>query len=830
MLVPAHTKIALYYVGSTMPTTLTTLLLKLPRNTEVTPESAQTFLAALTQINTVSNLQKLLGKKARSLALEVCLSNQQIKFMITCDKSLVQFIETQLQSNYPLVIIEKTVDPIADQQLGVSALSLQKGSYFPLQTYSAFKEIDPMSSLLSVISKSDPGQVTLIQYALEATDGSWQSAGQHYADTGGGKKVSGDPPQTTYLPHPSASVIKEKISFPGFKTSIRVASNTKDTLRELTSAFGVFTRSDGNSLGRKKTMLLAIGGNEIKALYERQVTDTQVLNIVELATLWHLPDAKIKTTSIVWGTKVLSEPPDNLPVAQNATEEEKQDRNFFAKTLFKNHESIFGLKTVDRRRHMWIVGKTGTGKSTLIANMAIDDLKKGRGVGVIDPHGDLCETILDYIPKDRINETIYFNPADRDFPVVINPLEVTNREEAELVVSGIVSIFNKIFGFSWGPRLEYILRNTLLTLSAIPDTTLEDVLVALTNATYRKRMIEQINDPVLKNFWVNEFAKMPDKQREEAISPILNKVGQFVTSPLIRRIIGQPKSSIALDQIMNDGKIILANLSQGRLGEDNAALLGAMIITKFQLAAMRRVDMPEDQRRDFFLYVDEFQNFATPSFMKILSEARKYRLCLTLANQYMAQIPEEVQKSILGNAGSIIVFSVGADDADVVYKEYAEVFTQNDLVNLSNRQIAAKLMIDGHSTRPFLAHTLPLPASRNQNRGKVIEISRKRWATKTSPVKVIPIEPIHVAPQQPPAPQQQQQHPPQVHQSPPRTSGDQYHGGRRPPYNRGGRPYPNRPRPPQQHQPASPAGGAPRPVEPPRTVFETPKPPESPKQ
>jgi hypothetical protein len=413
------------------------------------------------------------------------------------------------------------------------------------------------------------------------------------------------------------------------------------------------------------------------------------------------------------------------------SEEEKENRNFFARTTAKNREVIFGLKTIDRRRHAWIVGKTGTGKSTLIANMAIDDLKKGRGIAIIDPHGDLCDTVMDYIPKERINQTIFFNPADRDFPIVLNPLEVTNREEAELVVSGIVSIFNKIFGFSWGPRLEYILRNTLLTLAALPDTTLENVLTALTNPTYRKKMIAQTTDPVLKNFWVNEFEKMPDKQREEAISPILNKVGQFVTSPLIRRIIGQSKSSIHIEEVMNDGYILLASLSQGRLGEDNATLLGAMLITKFQLAAMRRVDMPEEQRRDFFLYVDEFQNFATPSFMKILSEARKYRLALTLANQYMAQIPPEVQKSILGNAGSMIAFTVGAEDASIIHKEYAEVFSETDLVNLANRQIAAKLMIDGHATRPFIAHTLPLPASKNQNREKVLRISRERWAFKS---------------------------------------------------------------------------------------------------
>ena len=726
-----------------MQPNLTTLLLKIPRGNETTAEAAQTFLAALTQINSIGFWDKLTGKKALGLALEIALINQQIKFLITCDDSLAPFIETQLQSNYPLVIMEKDDDPIQGQALEITSLTLRKGNYYPIQIYSAFTDIDPLSSILSVLAKSDPDEIALIQFALQATNGSWQGYGQKLTETGGGKKVS-ETGVVTYLPHPDANIIKEKISYPGFYVSLRVASNSKTTLREISSAFGVYTRSDGNSFTTKKAGIFG-RTNEILSLHSRNVTDSQILNITELATLWHLPNIKIKTTSIVWGTKVLSEPPDNLPAATEATQESKLDINFFAKTLYKNHDVIFGIKTIDRRRHIWIVGKTGTGKSTLIENMAIDDLKKDRGVALIDPHGDACETLLDYVPKHRINDTIYFNPADRDFPVVINPLEVTNREEAELVVSGIVSIFNKIFGFSWGPRLEYILRNTLMTLASVPDATLEDVLTMLTNQNYRKRIIDQITDPVLKNFWVNEFNKMPDKLREESISPILNKVGQFVTSPLIRRIIGQPKSSIAIDQIMNEGKILICNLSQGRLGEDNATLLGAMIITKFQLAAMRRVDMPEDQRKDFYLYVDEFQNFATPSFMKILSEARKYRLCLTLANQYMAQIPEEVTKSILGNAGTMVTFTAGAEDADILHKEFAEVFSPSDLVNLARHQIAIKLMVDGHVSRPFIAHTLPLPASKNQNRDKVIDISRERWAAKALNIRLVPVEPIRMA-------------------------------------------------------------------------------------
>jgi len=700
---------------------LTTLFLKIPRNVEVTPEAAKTFLSALTGINSVPFLQKLLGTRVRPLSLELVALNQQIRFQITCDSELSQFIQTQIQSNYPLVVIEKTPDPLIGQPLFIKELTLAKGSYYPIGTYDKFADVDPMSSVLSVLSKAEPTELVMVQIALEAVSSGWQTAGANYSDMGK-KNEDG-----SYAPRPDKTIITEKISYPGFKASVRLISNQNRSLTELSSSFGVYARSDGNHFKSKKSLFKKASPKD--ALL-RHVSDNSVLNVMELATIWHLPSDKIKVSGIAWGTKVLSEPPENLPNAITATEEDKKHIDFFGKTIFKNRDTIFGIKDIDRRRHVWAIGKTGTGKSTLIANMAIDDIKKGRGLAIIDPHGDLCDIVLNYIPKHRINDVIYFNPADKDYPIIINPLEVTNKEEAELVVSGIVSIFNKIFGFSWGPRLEYILRNSLFTLAQVPNSTLRDIPLLLTNKSFRTRIEETIQDETMRQFWRDEFDKMPEKLQQEAISPILNKVGQFVTSPLIRTVIGQPKSSISLDDAMNQGKIVLANLSQGRLGEDNAALLGAMLITKFQLAAMHRVSMPEEERRDFYLYVDEFQNFATGSFIKIMSEARKYRLDIMLANQYMAQIPEEVTKAILGNAGTVMTFAVGAGDADVLTKEFAEVFTPQDLINLGPFQIATKMTIDGQITRPFVSTTLPLPISSNLNKDKVIQFSRERWTRK----------------------------------------------------------------------------------------------------
>ncbi|WKZ25513.1 MAG: type IV secretion system DNA-binding domain-containing protein [bacterium] len=702
---------------------LVTISVKLPRLQEVTPEAAKTFLSTLTSISSVSSFQKLFGTKPQVLSLELVTVNQQILFLITVDEELERFVQTQLQSNYPLVIMQKINDPLQSQSLFVKNFKLKNGSYYPIATYDKFADIDPMASVLSVLSKAESNEVSMVQIALEATSSSWQSKGSNYADFGT-KKEDG-----TYTPRTDKSVIVEKVSYPGFKASIRVASTSNKTLNELSSSLGVFTRSDGNTFTSKKVSLWG-KASVVDDLLDRKVIGNDILNILEIATLWHLPSDKIKTATIAWGTSVLSEPPENLPNAITATEEEKQHINFFGKTIFKNRDTIFGVKDIDRRRHIWAIGKTGTGKSTMLENMAIDDMKKDRGICYIDPHGDACEILLDYIPKRRINDVIYFNPADTEYPITINPLEVRNKEEAELVVSGLMAIFTKVWANVWSARMEYILRNAFLTLAEVPGSTLADVLSLISNQGYRARVVEKLQDKALVNFWRDEFDKMPPNLQKEAIAPIQNKVGQFVTSPMIRRVIGSPKSTIALDDAMNEGKIILANLSQGRLGEDNSALLGAMLITKLQLVAMRRVKIEEEQRRDFFMYVDEFQNFATTSFIKILSEARKYRLSVMLANQYMAQIPEDVQKAILGNAGTVTCFALGASDADILHKEFAEVFSQNDLVNLSKYQIAIKMMIDGQTSRPFVANTLPLPISKNQNRQKVIDVSRSRWATK----------------------------------------------------------------------------------------------------
>lgn len=388
-----------------------------------------------------------------------------------------------------------------------------------------------------------------------------------------------------------------------------------------------------------------------------------------------------------------------------------RDITYFAKTNFRNSDNIFGIKRKDRRQHMYILGKSGTGKSVLLSNLITQNIQNGEGVCVVDPHGELVEEILHLIPEHRKKDVIYFNPADTDFHIGFNVIQLDDPKYKHLVASGLMGIFTKIWANAWSSRMEYILNNAILALLDTPGTTLLGIPRLLVDKDYRQMIIGNLKDPVVKAFWVHEYEQWREQFRNEAIAPIQNKVGQFLSTSIIRNVVGQPKSTIDIFNIMNEGKIFLVNVSKGRIGEDNSALLGGMIITKIQLAAMERVRIPEEDRKDFYLYVDEFQNFATDSFSNILSEARKYRLNLTVAHQYTAQLENKdgskVRDAVFGNVGTMIIFRVGADDADFLEKEFEPEFTAQDLVNLPNFHIYLKLMIDGITSRPFSAATLP---------------------------------------------------------------------------------------------------------------------------
>ncbi|MCC2630664.1 MAG: hypothetical protein K0S38_473 [Candidatus Paceibacter sp.] len=383
---------------------------------------------------------------------------------------------------------------------------------------------------------------------------------------------------------------------------------------------------------------------------------------------------------------------------------------YFAETDARNRRIPFGIKAEDRSRHLYVIGKTGMGKSTLLENMAIQDIKNGEGMAFLDPHGKTADLLLDYIPQERIKDVIYFAPFDLDFPISFNVMEDVGHDKRHLVANGLMSAFKKIWVDAWSARMEYILNNILLALLEYPDATLIGVNRMLADKDYRNKVVDNITDPSVKSFWQDEFAKYGDRYMQEAGAAIQNKIGQFVSNPLVRNIIGQPKSTFDIRHIMDEKKILIINLSKGMVGEANANLLGAMLITKIYLGAMSRADAsPGLMKRlpPFYLYVDEFQNFANESFADILSEARKYKLALSVAHQYIEQMTDEVRAAVFGNVGSMMVFRVGAFDAEVIEKEFAPTFTQEDIVNLGRYQLYLKLMIDGVTSQPFSATTLP---------------------------------------------------------------------------------------------------------------------------
>lgn len=429
---------------------------------------------------------------------------------------------------------------------------------------------------------------------------------------------------------------------------------------------------------------------------------TFLLSAEELATLWHLPLLSLQVPTLERTVYRQLEPPLGLPDPRR-----EQGSVTLGRVQFRTQHRICGLRADDRRRHLHVVGKTGMGKSTLLLNMLADDIAAGRGCCLIDPHGDLAESLLTHIPARRTNDVIYFDAGDEHHPLAFNPLSDGSSQSRALVCSGILTAFKRIWGDFFGPRMEHIFRHCLLALLEVPGTSLVSLVQLLADAGYRRSIVNRLRDPVVRAFWLHEFAGLPAKLQAEAIAPIQNKVGQFVANPLLRHILGQSRSTLHLRQIMDRSQVLIVNLSKGRMGDDASSLLGSLLIASLQLAAMSRADVREDQRPDYYLVVDEFQHFATESFANILSEARKYRLALTLAHQYLGQLDEATAAAVFGNAGSLISFAVGATDAEVLAAQLGAPVTAADLQSLPKYTAYARLLIDGLTTPPFSLRTLP---------------------------------------------------------------------------------------------------------------------------
>lgn len=534
----------------------------------------------------------------------------------------------------------------------------------------------------------------------------------------------------------------DKVSRQVFAVNIRAAYIHSDEeelhaeakLREIAGTFQQFSQPQLNYFDIRRTQR-GRDSNTFRAIVSRRLDNPFVLSQEELATMFHLPTKSVSTARIQWVNAPKLEPPANLP-GNN-----EKDVTLIGKTNFRLQREEYGIRPDDRRRHVYVIGKTGMGKSTIMENMIYSDIMAGKGVAVIDPHGDLAEAVMQFVPKHRTNDVILFDPADREFPVAFNLLEGKNPEQRGLVASGLIGVIKKLNIDSWGPRLEHFLRNTVLALVEAPDTTMLGITRMLVDKDYRYKILHYVEDPMVKSFWETEFNALAPQKLAEAVGPIQNKVGQFLSTPVIRNIVGQPKSTLDLRFAMDTGKIVIVNLSKGKLGEDNSAMLGSLLITKFQLDAMSRADIPQEQRKDFYLYVDEFQNFATDSFATILSEARKYKLNLTMANQYIAQMSEEVCAAVFGNVGSLISFQVGIDDAKVLSEQFDEErILPVSLASLPKYKVYNRIMIDGVTSEVFSGDTLPPPKVENEDTPeermkKIRNFSRQRYAKPRSVVE-----------------------------------------------------------------------------------------------
>jgi len=739
----------------------TVLRIDVPRLNDKSPLNAEQMFASIHGIYSES------AKFQNHVSFEIVAKDKYIQFYTYLPVHLKDFVEGQIYAQYPNVEIHEVDDyasniDVFSTNFAVAELSLNKPDVYPIKQFTDF-EVDPISGITSVMTKLNQGEEVWFQMVISPIGDKWQEKGHRRVNsvrtgvkptnnTVGSVILRGllmllrnfflqvlkpgemvDDTKEVKLPasvEEALKSIEQKITKLGFESKIRIMSISPDPVSarmRCQNVAAAFKQYNTNNLNGFKIGDIYLNNKDQWKDYAFRSFEGhgEIFNISELASLYHFPHASVATPNIVWSGSKKGEPPANLPIRDNTP---SSDFTVLGQTNFRNEFIEFGIKRDDRRRHIYIVGKSGVGKSTLIENMAVNDIAEGRGVIIVDPHGETADKALACVPSNRINDVVVFDPSDRDFPIAFNILESVDDDFKGLVASGFVGIFKKIFDKSWGPRLEHILRNTVLALLDYPNSTMLDIPRMLTNARFRDAVMEHVKDPVIREFWLNEFASFDNKFRTEAVAPILNKVGQFLASSTIRNIVGQPKSSIDIRQIMDNEKIMIVNLSRGKIGEDNSALLGAMMITKIQLAAMSRANVTADKRPDCYLYVDEFQNFATDSFKVILSEARKYNLCLTVAHQYIAQLPEEVRDAVFGNAGTLITFRVGGTDADALIKEYEPVFLTNDLVNLDKFNIYIKLLVNGVSAPAFSARTLPPVQSVSGNIEQVIAHSHSAYS------------------------------------------------------------------------------------------------------
>lgn len=743
------------------------LALEIPKANDKSELAAEQLFASLHGILRDKAELKYSAGIQEHLSFEIASVNGQIRFYAWVPKSLQSFVEGQIYSQYPSVQIHTADEDYVthERQHSVtytSEITLTDSEFLPIKTFQNF-EVDPLAGITGTLAKLEAtGDELWVQVLARPIADDWHKAsdswiksvknGNPFAFLNGGfnlKWIGGllealwqppaqgsggasTPKELSDRDKNRIAEAEKKATKLGYQVKIRLAylgeSEANAKLR-MQAIVGTFKQFNSTNLNGFRMSSPSFRPEDLAKYSQRQFNDRGfLLNIEELASVFHLPHTNVETPNIVWASSKTAEPPAKLPII---TGDSAIDENIsaFGLTNFRGINHQFGMLRYDRSRHVYIIGQTGAGKSGTLELFALSDIFHGQGYAIIDPHGDFAVNNMRFIPGSRLDDVVYFNPADTAFPLGFNPLEVTDQNQKTNISSEVIGVLKRMFGDSWGPRLEYILRYTILALLDRPETTMLDITRMLTDKKFRKETLGYCQDTVVLQFWNVEFNSWTEKFQAEAIAPVLNKVGAFTANPVIRNIIGQPKSTFNIRQIMDEGKILIVNLSKGLIGEDNASILGAFLVTKIQLAAMSRSDIPDiKDRRPFYLYVDEFQNFATDSFATILSEARKYGLNLTVANQYISQMSDTVRDAVFGNVGTMISFRVSADDAPILAKQFEPQFEPNDLLQMHNRHFIINMVIGGEKAPAFSATTLTLPPAQTDNTPRIIENTRLKYS------------------------------------------------------------------------------------------------------
>lgn len=751
------------------------LVLEIPKANDKQELAAEQLFASLHGILRDKQELRLNNGIQEHLSFEVASVNGQIRFYVWVPKSLRSFVEGQIYAQYPTVQInEADEDYVVHERdhavIYTSEVTLTENEALPIKTFQSF-EVDPLAGITGTLAKLDSGEEVWVQILVRPIADDWHKQSERWVTmtksgnpfgflTGSGsfnfswlsgilealwkppEGAAGTPAAAKELSDRDKTRISEaekKATKLGYQVKLRLAylgESQVNAKLQMQAIVGTFKQYNSTNLNGFKMTATSFAKDDLMFYKARSFVDRGfVLNIEELASVFHLPHTNVETPNIVWASSKTAEPPAKLPII---TGNDAIDENIsaFGLTNFRGINHQFGMLRYDRSRHVYIIGQTGAGKSGLLELFALSDVFHNQGYAIIDPHGDFAINNMKFIPGSRLEDVVYFNPADTAYPLGFNPLEVYNPSQKTNISSEVIGVLKRMFGESWGPRLEYILRYTILALLDRPSTTMLDITRMLTDKKFRKETLDYCQDTVVLNFWKVEFASWNDKFVAEAIAPVLNKVGAFTANPVIRNIIGQPKSTFNIRQIMDEGKILVVNLSKGLIGEDNASILGSFLVTKIQLAAMSRSDIPDiKDRRPFYLYVDEFQNFATDSFATILSEARKYGLNLTVANQYISQMSETVRDAVFGNVGTMISFRVSADDSPILAKQFEPQFEPNDLLQMHNRHFVVNMVINGEKAPAFSATTLTLPPQQTDNTSRIIENTRRRYSRNRAEVE-----------------------------------------------------------------------------------------------